>query len=163
MRSGRTWLLNTCSHLLIVNFSVFVACWKGSRCTHFEKVLYIFSLKILTKFLNGLIHYFAKSGYLRSFVSMFSSNAHIFFMLPSSVREVEELYYGLSCSFLLYIKKTLVRRSLENRSFRVILRGVAVQNEQIWRSMTFGSIVVVVLLLSLPWRVFIMDKSRNIR
>ena len=32
------------------------------------------------------------------------------------------------------------------------LRGVAIPNEQLWHSMTSCSVVVVVLLLSLPWR-----------
>ena len=56
----------------------------------------------------------------------------------------------------------LVPISLENRSIGMILRGVTVQDEQIWRSMTSASIVVVVLLLSSPWRAFSMDKSRQV-
>ena len=51
-RSGHTCLLNTCSQLLIVNFSVFVASLTGLRCIPLDFMLFISRMKIRTKFLN---------------------------------------------------------------------------------------------------------------
>ena len=54
-RSGHTCLLNTCSQLLIVNFSVLVASLTGLRCIPLDFMLFISRMKIRTKFLNRLI------------------------------------------------------------------------------------------------------------
>ena len=48
--------LNTCSQVLIVNFSVLVACLTGLRCPLFDFLLYHSRMKILTNFLIGVIH-----------------------------------------------------------------------------------------------------------
>ena len=55
-RSGHTCLLNTCSQLLILNFSVLVASLTGLRCIPLDFMLFISRMKIRTKFLNRLIH-----------------------------------------------------------------------------------------------------------
>ena len=55
-RSGCTCLLNTCSQLLIVNFSVLVASLTGLRCILLDFMQFFLRMKILTKFLNRPIH-----------------------------------------------------------------------------------------------------------